>query len=146
MTLLLTSSTGLVLGSSTTQLNLLGRAVTNIPWKQVAVGGALAGAVSYLTGLGWSMGMGTGASIQSPNVQYENARAYKRGLTDQEITDMERKAKAQMDLDAQLEAERRQRYLDQQMYNKWVDYQTEVFQSTLDGTAFTPQREYRLVF
>lgn len=92
-----------------------------IPWKTVAVGGAAAGAVGFLSGLGWSMGMGIGAASMSPNTQRENAKAYQEGIHEVDRQWMVEEAAIQRQIKADWQDYDRSQYLSQQVFNAQVD-------------------------
>lgn len=95
---------------------------SRIPWKQIgygAIAGGGAFSLAWLTGYGWSMGMGAGAMTTSPEVQRRNAEAY---YGEQRRQDVE-KAWEEANISRQVDT-----YYNEWDFNRWLgDYARKEF-------------------
>lgn len=116
------TSAGMLFASSTQQINLLGRPVGKWGLVKAGVAGSLlAGAVGYLSGLGWSVGMGTGAMLSSPNVQRANAEAWKSGQIAVEREWMQEKEILEREIATRHREADRQQYADYELFKAGIE-------------------------
>jgi hypothetical protein len=140
----LLGQSGLILGSSSQQYNLLGRTVSGNQLMQLVkygtVGGGIATAFAagggYLAGLAWSLGMGQGALATSPRVQEENAKAYQRGLMSVE----EEKAFLEAEIERRVASYYRD--YDRAQYEDYEAFKARVELETNPQTANVASRDY----